>query len=69
MPDDGCLAAFPADLNEEYIRFNEEVSRTSGLLRFRKGQIILFAVMAVLSLGMMILDGVLARTCTRCWYC
>ena len=31
----------------EYIRFNEEVSRTSGLLRFRKGQIILFAVMAV----------------------
>lgn len=63
MPDDGCLAAFPADLNrEEYIRFNEEVSRTSGLLRFRKGQIILFAVMAVLSLGMMILDGVLART-------
>lgn len=62
-PDDGCIAAFPADLNrEEYIRFNEEVSRTSGLLRFRKGQIILFAVMAVLSLGMMILDGVLART-------
>lgn len=59
--DDGCIAAFPADLNrEEYIDFNITVSQISGLLRFRKGQIILFSVLAAVSVVMMIFDIVMA---------
>ena len=59
--DDGCIAAFPADLSrEEYIDFNIVVSQNSGLLRFRKGQIILFSVLAVISVAMMVIDIVLA---------
>ena len=55
--DDGCIAAFPADLTrEEYIDFNVVVSQTTGLLRFRKGQMILFGVLGAMSLCMVILD-------------
>ena len=53
----GCITAFPADLSrEEYVDFNIVVSQTSGLLRFRKGQIVFFSVLAVLSVVMMVLD-------------
>lgn len=52
-------ASFPVDITrEEFIRFNLIVSKSTGLMRFRNGQMILFGILGVLSLLSVLSDAV-----------
>lgn len=52
--------SFPVDISrEEFIRFNLIVSKSTGLMRFRNGQMILFGILGVFSL-MSVLDDALS---------
>lgn len=43
--------SFPVDISrEEFIRFNLTVSKSTGLMRFRNGQMILFGILGIFSL-------------------
>ena len=51
------VLTFPVDMTrEEYIAFNMLVAKTMGILRHRKGQSLLFAVLLSLCLGMMMVS-------------
>lgn len=61
-PEGNGMVRFGADLNkEEYIRFNEIMARTGGILRHRKGQAVFFGVMLAFSLAMLATEWVLVR--------
>lgn len=56
---EGMIDGFPVDLNrEEYINFNLLLAKSGGILRFRKGQLILFGVMLVISLIMLAVEWI-----------
>lgn len=58
----GSLACFPVDISrEEFVRFNMIVSATTGLLRLRKGQMILHVGISLIVLFMLLSDFIAYR--------
>lgn len=48
---------FPVDLSrEEYIAFNMLLAKNGGMLRFRKGQLVIFGLMMAFSLVMLAVE-------------
>lgn len=57
FPQEEPMGVFPVDLNrEEYIAFNLFLAQNGGILRFRKGQLILFGLLLVFSLAMLLVE-------------
>lgn len=55
QPDNG----FPVDLSrEEYIAFNLLLSKNGGMLRFRKGQLVIFGLLLGFSVAMLLLEAI-----------
>ncbi len=59
----GSMASFPVDISrDEFVRFNMIVSATTGLLRLRKGQMILHIGISVIVLFMLLSDFLAYRS-------